>query len=66
MPIGNTDIPIQVNISEFIMNLIVIMFCEFNRVESWNKDKTTIFVDPNFKYANLKYRIHINVKVYQM
>jgi len=39
MPIGNTVIHIQINVSVFIMNLSLIWVFEFNGVASWNKAK---------------------------
>ena len=35
MPIGNANIHIQNNVSEFINKLVSFLFCEFNRVTSW-------------------------------
>ena len=34
MPIGNANIHIQINVSEFIKKLVSFLFCEFNRVTS--------------------------------
>ena len=32
--IGNVNIHIQINVSEFISKLVLFLFCEFNRVTS--------------------------------
>ena len=32
MPIGNANIHIQINVSEFINKFVSFLFCEFNRV----------------------------------
>jgi len=34
VPIGNTNIHIQINVSEFINKLVIFLFFEFNRVTS--------------------------------
>ena len=42
MPIGNANIHIQINVSEFIKKVVSFLFCEFNRVTSWKEDKNII------------------------
>jgi len=44
MPIGNTNIHIQINVSEYINRLFSFLFCEFNRVASRNEGKNIILV----------------------
>ena len=43
MPIGYSNIRIQINVSEFINKLVSFLFCEFNRVTSWNEGENIIF-----------------------
>ena len=50
MLIGNTSIHIQINVSEFINRLVSFVFCEFNRVTSWNEGKNIILVRSSFKF----------------
>jgi len=59
MPIGNTKIHIQINISEFINRLVSFLFCEFNRVTSWNEGKNIILVRSTFQIPKYKYWFHI-------
>ena len=40
---------IQTNVSEFINKLVSFLFCEFNRVTSWNEGKNIILVRPSFQ-----------------
>ena len=42
MPIGNANIHIQNNESEFINKLVSFLFCEFNRVTSRKEGKNII------------------------
>ena len=51
MPIGNANIHIQINVSEFINKIVSFTFCEFNRVTCWNESKNIIlyFVISNSK-----------------
>jgi len=42
MPIGNANIHIQINVSDFINKLVSFLFCEFNRVTSWKECKNVI------------------------
>ena len=39
MPIGNANIHIQINVSEFINKLLSFLFSEFNRVRAEKKVK---------------------------
>ena len=48
MPIGNANIHIQINESEFINKKVSFLFCEFNRVTSWNEGKIIILVLSSF------------------
>ena len=43
MPIGNANIHIQINVSEFMNILVSFLFCEFNRVTSLKEGKNIIF-----------------------
>ena len=47
MPIGNANIHIQINVSEFINKLVSFLFCEFNRVTSWKECKNIILERPS-------------------
>ena len=47
MPIGNANIHIQINVSEFINKLVSFVFCEFNRVTSWEEGKNIILERPS-------------------
>jgi len=49
MPIGNTNIHVQINVTEFINKLNLIYFCEFKRVASRNKGKPIILVRSSFQ-----------------
>ena len=42
MPIGNSNIHIQIKVSEFIKKLVSFLFCEFNRVIIWKEGKNII------------------------
>ena len=42
MPIGNTNIHVQIKVSEFINKFVSFLFCEFNRVTSWKEGKIII------------------------
>ena len=42
MPIGNANIHIQINVSEFINKLVSFLFCECNGVTSWKEGKNII------------------------
>ena len=42
MPIGNANIHIQINVSEFINKLVSFLFCVFNRVTILNQGKNII------------------------
>ena len=59
MPIGNTNIHIQNNVSEYINKTISFLFCEFIRVTSWNDVKTIILVRSSFLNPKYKYWFHI-------
>ena len=39
MPIGNANIHIQINVSEFINKIVSFLLCEFNRVRAEKKAK---------------------------
>ena len=49
MPIGITNIHIQINVSEFINELVSFLFCEFNPETSWNEGKIIILVRSKFQ-----------------
>ena len=53
MPIGNANIHIKINVSEFINKFVSFLFCEFNRVKSRKKQKyffrTFIFSNPQIE-----------------
>ena len=49
MPIENANIRNQISVQEFINKLVSFVFCEFNRVASWNEDKTIILVRSCFQ-----------------
>ena len=53
MPIGNNNIHIQINVSEFINKLVSFLFCEFNPVTNWNEGKNIILVYHDFKFPNI-------------
>ena len=42
MPIGNSSIYIQINVSMLINKFVSFMFCEFNRVTSGKEGKNII------------------------
>ena len=42
MSIGNANIHIQINVSEFINKLVSFLFCQFNRVTSCKEGKNNI------------------------
>ena len=42
MPIGNANIRIKINVSEFINEHVSFLFCEFNRITSWKEGKNII------------------------
>ena len=42
MPIGNANIHIQINVSEFINKIVSFLFFEFNRVTSVKEGKNII------------------------
>ena len=42
MPIGNANIHIKYKVSEFNNKLVSYVFCEFNRVTSWEEGKNII------------------------
>ena len=42
MPIGIANIHIQIDVSEFINELVSFLFCEFNRVTSWKEVKNIL------------------------
>ena len=42
MPIGNDNIHMQINVSEFIIKLVFFLFWEFNRVSNWKEEKNII------------------------
>jgi len=52
MPIGSTNIHIQINVSECINRIVSILFCEFNRVTSLNEGKNIILVCSSFQIPN--------------
>jgi len=52
MPIGNANIYIQINVSEFINKLVSFLFCEFKRLPSWNEGKNIILVLSSFQIPN--------------
>ena len=49
MPIWNTNTHIQINVTVFIKNTVSFVFCEFNRVASWNEGKTIILVQSSIE-----------------
>jgi len=53
MPMGNTNIHIQINVPDFIMNLSLYVFCEFNCVAIWNKGHSIIKVRSSFQISQL-------------
>ena len=59
MPIGNANIHIQINVSEFINIIVSFRFCEFNRVTSRNEGKNIILVRSSFQIPKKKYWFHI-------
>ena len=52
MPIGNANIHIQINVSEFINKIVSFLFCEFNRVTSWKEGKSIILERSFLKFPN--------------
>jgi len=42
MPIGYTNIHIQINVSESFIKEVSFVFCELKIVASWNESKTII------------------------
>ena len=52
MPIGNANIHIQINVSEFINKLVSFLFSEFNRVTSRKEGKNIILERSSFKFPN--------------
>ena len=42
MPIGNANMKILINVSEFINKFVSFLFCEINRVTSWKEGKYII------------------------
>ena len=52
MPIGNDNIPIQINVSEFINKIVSFLFCEFNRVTSSKEGKNNILNVHLLKFPN--------------
>jgi len=63
MPIGFTNINIQINVSEFISKLSFTSVLVFNRVESWKEGKTSIFVGSSFQIPqkNTGFILKVNV-----
>ena len=49
MPIGNTNIHIQNNVQNTLINSVSFLFCEFIRLTSWNDGKTIILVRSSFQ-----------------
>jgi len=49
MTIGNANNLIQINVSVFINKLVSFIFCEFNRVTSWNEGKNIILIRLSFQ-----------------
>ena len=52
MPIGNANMHIQINVSEFINKLVSFLFCEFNRVTNGKEGKNTILERSFLKFPN--------------
>ena len=48
MPIGNANIHIQINVSEFINKIVSFMFCELYRLTNGNEGKNIILVLSSF------------------
>ena len=67
MPIGNANIHIKINVTVFINKLVSFLFCEFNRVTSWNEGKKgyfCTFITSNFQIDILvSFRRSTNVNV---
>ena len=42
MPIGNANIHIQINVSEFVDKIVSFLLGEFNRVTTWKEGKNII------------------------
>ena len=49
MPIGNANIHLQINVSEFINKHFSFLFYEFNRETSWIESKNIILVRSSFQ-----------------
>ena len=62
MPIGNANIHIQINESEFINKLDSFLFCEFNRVTSWKEGKNIILERSSTLIPKWKYCFHFQVQ----
>ena len=58
MPIGNANIHIQINASEFINKLVSFLFCEYNRVTSYKEGKNIILERSSSLNPKKKYWIH--------
>jgi len=52
MPIGNANIHIKINVSLFINKIVTFLFCDFNRVTSWNEAKLLFCYFHHFKFPN--------------
>jgi len=62
MPIENTGSHIQFKVSEFISIYFSYVFCVFNRVTTWSKGKTIIFVQSSFQICHLEILFRFNRK----
>jgi len=51
MPIGNANIHIKINVSEFINKLVSFLLCKFNRVTSLKEGKNIILERSSFQFA---------------
>jgi len=65
MPIGNSNIHIQINVSEFINKLVSFLFCEFNRVTSCKEIENIILNVHLLKFRNRNTAFIFKVNEYQ-
>ena len=58
MPIGNANIHIQINVTDFINKYVSFLFCEFNRVTSCKGGKNIILERSSSQTPKYKYWFH--------